>query len=92
MQEITDGENRLRRISSDYEKLKVLLDDFGVKYSESIEKSCTKYPTNEILAENAKLIEVEYDGECEKVTGYMGFSTVFYFTNEGKFIQMGAWE
>lgn len=28
----------------------------------------------------------------EKVKGYYGFVTIFSFTEDGKFINMGAWE
>ena len=28
----------------------------------------------------------------EKITGYYGFYTLFEFDDDGKFLQMGAWE
>lgn len=76
---------------NDYDKLKTLLDEFGVKYEESIEQS-KEWPSGKVFDENAKIIMVKSDEGCEKVTGYSGFLTCFDFTNEGKFIQMGAWE
>lgn len=27
-----------------------------------------------------------------KITGYSGFETIFEFDDDGKFLQMGAWE
>lgn len=63
---------------SDLEKLKALLDDFGVGY---------------------KTKSTEDGGTCiecaeghEKVSGYSGFFTNFYFDRDGKFVDMGAWE
>lgn len=62
---------------TDYEKLKKLLAEFGVGYFE-------------MCYENKKIIQTD-EGQ-EKVTGYIMFYTAFEFTDEGEFIQMGAWE
>lgn len=35
---------------------------------------------------------VRCDEGAEKVLGYAGFMTIFRFTAEGLFIDMGAWE
>jgi len=79
---------------TDYEKLKSLLKDFGVKYEEEIDTEIIEYSTDKILCDKGKSIIVnemnnDYNG---KVTGYSMFFTTFDFTEEGKFIQMGAWE
>jgi hypothetical protein len=62
---------------TEYEKLKKLLDEFGVGYEE-------------LEYDNKKTIQTN-QGQ-NKVTGYNGFYTEFIFTEEGKFIEMGAWE
>ena len=79
---------------SDYNKLKTLLDGFGVKYEDVTGVKITEYRCGGILCSNGKRIRVDerindYNG---KVTGYSMFFTTFEFTTEGKFIQMGAWE
>lgn len=63
---------------TDFQKLKNMLDDFGVGYElHDIE------PTGTIVrcAEGAK-----------KVRGYSSFFTDFLFDRYGAFLRMGAWE
>ena len=62
---------------TDHDKLKSLLDEFGVGYEEK------QYGEK-------KLIMCEEGNE--KVSGYFGFVTTFVFKNDGEFINMGAWE
>jgi hypothetical protein len=70
---------------------KTLLNEFGVKFKEDTGK-VVNYDTDEVLCENGKSIEVSNNGDNEKVTGYCGFFTIFDFSDEGKFLIMGAWE
>jgi len=62
---------------TDYDKLKALLTEFGVGFTE-------------IEEDGNKVIHCE-EGDV-KITGYGMFYTTFDFTPEGKFIKMGAWE
>jgi hypothetical protein len=36
--------------------------------------------------------EIRCEEGCEKIKGYWGFSTSFMFTEEGNFVEMGAYE
>jgi hypothetical protein len=66
---------------TDYEKLKALLTDFGVGFTEGI-------------VEGGHLgITLEADGKVEnKVTGYAFYYTEFVFTKDGAFKEVGIWE
>ena len=63
---------------TDYEKLKALLTEFGVGFKEVEHGSGAR--------------SIECHCEDSKITGYSCFYTSFEFNNEGKFIEMGAWE
>jgi hypothetical protein len=63
---------------NDYERLKQLLTDFGVGFTETI-------------ATNGTLLVYCAEGRA-KVGGYPLSSTVFAFDAKGTFIDMGAWE
>lgn len=62
---------------TDYEKLKQLFTEFGVEFTE-------------IETGNMKIIKTEQGDN--KVTGHIMFYTEFSFDNDGKFLEMGAWE
>lgn len=64
---------------TDLDKLKALLDGFGVQYSE--ENAPSKKRTYIICMEGA-----------EAIGGLKGFYTRFAFDDLGAFIIMGAWE
>ena len=66
---------------TDYEKLKNLLTEFGVKFKECSDE---KY-VNIVCA-------YPYVMKNSKISGYTGFYTKFIFNFHGKFIEMGAWE
>jgi hypothetical protein len=61
---------------TDMEKLKALLDQWGVPYTEE-EKSVTVQRTAE---------------DHPKISGYRWFLTRFEFTRHGDFSAIGAWE
>lgn len=65
---------------TDYDKLKLLFDEFGVGYTE--EPQDTESDRKEITCE---------DGS-EKIKGYAMFYTVFVFNSDGSFNHMGAYE
>lgn len=69
---------------TDLEKLKKLLDEFGVEYSED-KKTTEQHYKHDFIA-------ITCVAGKKKVEGYSGFITIFEFTLDGKFIQMGAWE
>ncbi len=71
--------------TTDKEKLKALLTEWDVPFVE--EKN-----ENVIAVGNPPFTSSTFFVPSEKVTGYMGFFTAFEFTDDGKFIQMGAWE
>ncbi len=58
----------------DIDKLKSLLTEFGVGFTE----------------ESGDIIKCYYGSN--KVEGYNRFYTTFQFNNDGKFVEMGAWE
>lgn len=62
----------------DIDKLRKLLTDFGIGFTVVIDKNGLEY------------IEC-MEGE-EKIKGYSSFFTHFEFDENGKFVQMGAWE
>lgn len=62
------------------EKLKNLLNEFGVMFREEIEKDIIKVK-----------IEVEYF-EHPKVTGWFGFCTDYEFDTKGNFIKIRIFE
>ena len=71
---------------TDYERLKQLLTNFGVGFTEG------KYEDQNNFLNNYSYIRCENDGSA-KIAGYSGFGTDFEFdSNTGKFFQMGAWE
>ncbi len=37
-------------------------------------------------------VKISADGECEKIDGYFYFYTIFEFSEEGNFVQIGIWE
>lgn len=71
---------------TDLEKLKALLDEWGVPYSEEVdgERIMVKHG-NEMLG-SASL------PQSDKVTGYHGFFTEYVFAGDGSFVRVGAWE
>jgi hypothetical protein len=71
---------------TDKEKLKALLTEFGIGFTEPVAEECQ----NNIMGIVIEKGNVE-EGH-EKVTGYYGFSAEFEFDAEGKFIQVGVWE
>lgn len=62
---------------TDIEKLKSLLTEFGVPF---------------YLNGGRVMVEKVPHDDSSKVVGYRGFSCVFEFENDGKFISMGIWE
>lgn len=64
---------------TDYEKLKILLGEFGVEFAESV----SEY-------NGRKLVHCVHG--MKKVSGYPRFGTCFEFHPNGTFIEMGAWE
>jgi hypothetical protein len=76
---------------TDYEKMKALLNEFDIGYTEDI-FDYQDYPSrdNNIIYKDAKNITLT-EGD-KNVGGYFGFCTVFSFTSEGKFIKVGAFE
>lgn len=69
---------------TDIDRLKSLLDDWGVPHSTSN------------IGEVPAVLSVAVGGMgaagSEKVTGYVGFYTSFDFAADGSFVKMGAWE
>lgn len=61
---------------NDYEKLKLLLIEFGIGFDE--------------YDDEYKVISIE-TGKA-KVGGYSGFSVEYSFSKDGKFIEMEIWE
>lgn len=68
---------------TDIEKLKALLQEFGVPYDEKT------YDDSSAPAEHYVNVR---EGAADTVDGYCMFFTAFVFSAEGKFIRMGAWE
>ena len=67
---------------TDREKLKALLDGWGVPYLEN------QFPESPSIT-----IGRHYDlPDSNKVTGYDGFFADFEFDGVGNFVRMGAWE
>lgn len=69
---------------TDIQKLEALLREWDVPWS---------YTAHE----GEHCISVGYDdnphaNHGEKITGYPGFYTTYYFDADGKFMKMGAWE
>ena len=62
---------------SDLEKLKALLTEFGVPFTED---------------ENEITVTRDRRNESEKVGGYSHFFTAFVFNEDSSFNHMGAWE
>lgn len=62
---------------SDKEKLVALLEEFGVGFVEE---------------QTARGIEIVCEQGASKVGGYGGFVTIFKFSVDGEFLEMGAWE
>lgn len=62
---------------TDLERLRELLESFGVEFTEN-DTLCEK----EIVCEQGRA----------KVQGYIGFCTIFQFYPDGKFRDMGAYE
>ena len=65
---------------SDFDKVKSLLDSLGVSYDVIGERT----------VDEGRIIKCE-EGH-EKVCGYIGFMTVFFFDQDDNFIKMGAYE
>lgn len=72
---------------TDLEKLKNLLDEFGIVYDEAPSEDI---PPN-LRSEGGADITVYADGG-PKNKGYLGFFTDFAFDKDGKFVEMGSWE
>lgn len=74
---------------TDFDKLKNLLDEFGLKYTvedarvgdKTVGKSLTLTVGNDFD-----------DNHCEKIKGYSGFCTEFNFDLDDKFSHVGIWE
>ena len=66
---------------TDLEKLKALLDEFGVGYS--CQQGTRDFATGHSLS---------CDQGNAKVDGYYGFCTEFEFCADGRFVRMGAFE
>ena len=68
---------------TDREKLKALLDEWGVPY---LEDQFSEQPSVTVGRSLRGL------PESGKVTGYRRFFTDFEFDDVGSFVRMGAWE
>lgn len=74
---------------TDLEKLKALLDKWGVGYHESRRDFIRQ------SLENFDGVAITIDGvanDSEKWDSYLGFFTEFVFNPDGSFKMMGAWE
>lgn len=67
-------------MKTDIEKLIEVFDDFGITYSQTLNKEGR---------DNIITIEAKED---RKVTGYSGFVAEFYFRHDGSFEEAGIWE
>lgn len=63
---------------TDHEKLRAVLDGFGVEYEQH-------------TVHNGNLI-ISLEEGGEKVEGYFGFRTDFEFAPDGRFLEVGAYE
>lgn len=70
-------ENKAQESETDLNKLKALLSEFGVGFD---------------VTERDDGVTVECETGAEKVVGYFGFATLFVFSKEGRFIEMGAYQ
>ncbi|MFA6661425.1 MAG: hypothetical protein WCS56_00160 [Bacilli bacterium] len=62
---------------TDEEKLKALFTSFGIKFHEQ-----------KGVGENDNQVYLDADDDCDKVIGWGGFTTIFSFDEEGKFINV----
>lgn len=77
-EEDQEAEKEAEEEMSDRDNLCALLDKWGVPWAR---------------CENDIDVGGEYgQNRSEKVTGYLGFYTLFEFTEDGEFVKMGAWE
>ena len=76
---------------NDLDKVKTLLSDLGVGFN--VETECEDSQSKEWKATHPmhKQSITCIEG-MDKVEGYCGFITEFYFDADGKFISMGIWE
>ncbi len=72
---------------TDLEKLKNLLDEFGIVYEEAPSENI---PPNFRSEKGTDIIISSEDGP--KNLGHFGFYTDFAFDKDGKFVEMGSWE
>lgn len=71
---------------SDLDKLIAVLVDFGVGFEQTFE------PARPHIGRGSSITITCEDGMAKVNSGYGGFGTSFHFTEDGKFISMGAWE
>jgi hypothetical protein len=70
----------------DIDKLKQIFDEFGIKYDATIPKKTG------INADWLQYVEIPQERFDSKNRGYIGFFTQFVFDENGKFIEVGAYE
>lgn len=75
---------------TDYNKLKQLLSEFGIGFIEEPLTETKFYQANDVKIKFIKTIRLEVGNE--KIDGYSGFSSEFYFDEHDKFIEVGIWE
>lgn len=64
---------------TDYEKLKMLFNEFGINYDSYIEN-------------NKHIISLQAPDKKGKINGYIGFTAIFNFNQHDKFLDVGIWE
>lgn len=75
---------------SDLDKLKQLLDEFGVGYEELEREEYTPRTTEDVIHD---VVMLNLEQGFEKVSGFYGFFVIFVFKKEtGDFIEVGVWE